>query len=340
MARIAAVLGALLRLSWREISTDHSIAGNNLLLIVILIGYGGTQAVAFPLLVLGGLFLMAMSVHPLTKVPEDRLRTWPLTPRDRAVLRVCGIAMNPAALVLLPMLLIPPVRSLASYLLGGVIALQLVAGLLSGRLLQEQRAALSAWTPPIPTCAGELIRKDLRQLLTYLDVWVSTAFCLGAVIYSFAAEAPDPEAAVVVSCLAAVIMSTSAQCLFGLDGPAGFTRYRLLPLRGWQILAAKGAAWLLLLTLQTVLLSPIAALSAGLVALAMGHHRSVGRPLPQKRWRFTNGSLVMLGLAQSTLAMSAGILAARSQPAILAVCAIAYVMSLFVYGNRWERTGA
>jgi hypothetical protein len=113
-----------------------------------------------------------------------------------------------------------------------------------------------------------------------------------------------------------------------------------LPLRGWQILGAKGAAWLLLLALQTALLSPIASISAGLLALAMGHHQSVRRPLTQKRWRFTNGNLVMLGLAQSTLAMSAGILAARSQPAILLACAAVYVISAFLYGNRWERIAA
>ena len=340
MARISAVLGALLRLSWREISTDHSIAGNNLLLIVFLLGSGGTQAVAFPVIVLGGLFLTAMSVHPLSKVPADRLRMWPLSARDRIVLQVCGVGLNPAALILLPLLLIPAVRLLAAYLLFGVIALQIAAGLFSGRLPREQRAGLRVGTPPFPGRVGELIRKDIRQLLTYLDVWVSAAFCLGATIYRFAAEAPEPEAYAIVSCLAAVIMGTSAQCLFGLDGPEGLTRYRLLPLRGWQVLAAKGAAWLLLLILQTALLAPIASISAGFVALAMGHHQSVRRPLPQKRWRFTNGSLLLLGLAQSTFAVSAGIFAVRSQPAILAACAIAYVFSLFLYGNRWERSGA
>jgi len=339
LARIAAVLSALLRLSWREISTDHSIAGNNLLLIVFLLGAGGTQAVAFPVVVLGGLFLTAMSVHPLSKVPADRLRTWPLSTRDRVVLQICGVGLNPAALILLPLLLIPAVRPLAVCLLAGVIVLQLVAGLLSGRLPLERRAGLRVWTPSFPGRVGELIRKDVRQLLTYLDVWVSAAFCLGATIYRFAAEASDPEAYAVVSCLAAVIMGTSAQCLFGLDGPEGFTRYRLLPLRGWQILSAKGAAWLLLLVLQTVLLSPVASISAGLVALAMGHHQSVRRPLAQKRWRFANGNLVMLGLAQSTLAVSAGILAARSQPTVLLACAVAYFISVFLYGNRWERTG-
>lgn len=338
MARIAAVLGALLRLSWREIRTDHSIAGNNLLLILILML--GSAAIAFPLILFGGLLLAAVSMHPLSKVPADRLHTWPITRHDRILLQVCGIGLNPAVLILLPLLLIPAVRPLAAYLLAGVIILQLAAGVLSGRLPQEQHATLRVRVPPIPGRVGELIRKDVRQLFTYLDVWVSAAFCLGATIYRFAAEAPDPEAYTVVSCLAAVIMGTSAQCLFGLDGPGGFTRYRLLPLRGWQILGAKGGAWLLLLALQTVLLSPIAALSAGLIALAMGHHQSVRRPLPQKRWRFSNGSLVMLGLAQATLAMSAGLLAARSQPTILAACVVAYGISVFVYGNRWERAGA
>ncbi|MDA0206158.1 MAG: hypothetical protein O3A53_01300 [Acidobacteria bacterium] len=337
MARIAAVLGTLLRLSWREISTDHSIAGNNLLLIVFLLGSGGTQAIVFPVVVLGGLFLTAMSVHPLSKVPTDRLRTWPLTAGDRVVLQVGGVWLNPAVLILLPLLLVASLRLLAGYLLIGVISLQLAAGLISGRLPHEERAGLRIWTPSMPGRLGELIRKDTRQLLSYLDVWVSFAFCLGATIYRFTAEAPEPEAYAVISSLAAVIMGTSAQCLFGSDGAAGFTRYQLLPLRGWQVLGAKGAAWLLLLSLQTVLLSPIAAIAAGLVALAVGHHRSIRQPLMQKRWRFTNGSLLMLGLAQTTLSIGAGLFAARINPVAVLACALFYAISLVVYGHRWER---
>ena len=42
-------------------------------------------------------------------------------------------------------------------------------------------------------------------------------------------------------------MSSYAQCLFGLDGEGGRSRYRLLPVRGWQLLLAKDAAFLIVL---------------------------------------------------------------------------------------------
>ncbi len=334
MARVRAILGALLRLSWREISSDHTISGNNLLLLLLFMA--GSAAIGFPLLVLGGLLLVAMSAYPLSRVPSERLSLWPLSHTERTTLRVLALGLNPAPLVLLPLLLIQATRLMAVLLLACVVLLQVAAGLLHRRR-GEDRSSLRFWTPTIPGPLGELIRKDIRQITSYLDFWVAFVFCLGGTIYRFAADAPDPESAPVISSLAAMIMGTSAQCLFGLDGAAGFTRYRLLPLSGWQIIAAKGTAWLVLLLALTLPLSPLAALSAGLVALAVGHHRSVRRPLPQKRWRFTNGSLIMLGLIQSVLTISAGMLTSRIEPSAALACAFCYAVSLFFYGRRWER---
>lgn len=334
MARVPAILGALLRLSWREISTDHTISGNNLLLLLVLML--GSAAIGFPLLVIGGLVLVAMSAHPLSRVPSDRLSLWPLSRGESVALQVLALGLNPAVLVLLPLLLIPATRLLGALLLASVVLLQVVAGLFyPGRA--EDRPGLRFWTPTIPGPLGELIRKDIRQIASHLDFWVAFVLCLGGTIYRFAAAVPDPEAAPIISSLAAMIMGTSAQCLFGLDGTAGFTRYRLLPLRGWQIIAAKGAAWLALLLAVTLPLSPLVALSAGLVALTVGHHRSVQRPLPQKRWRFTNGSLIMLGLVQSVLSISAGVFTARTQPAAVLAYGFFYGVSLLFYGRRWER---
>ena len=70
-------------------------------------------------------------------------------------------------------------------------------------------------------------------------------FCAGFILTSPAlvlrargllpAEALFPLTLVVM-----VTISTCAQSLFGLDGHGGLSRYRLLPIAGWQILAAIG----------------------------------------------------------------------------------------------------
>ncbi len=71
-------------------------------------------------------------------------------------------------------------------------------------------------------------------------------------------------------------LSSYAQCLFGLDGPGGLTRYRLLPLRSWQILLAKDAAFLIVALALTLPLNPLAGLAAALTVLAIGHEQAVG----------------------------------------------------------------
>ena len=48
----------------------------------------------------------------------------------------------------------------------------------------------------------------------------------------------------VLSILIALALITYAQSLFGVDFGSGMTLYRLLPLRGWEILLAKDLAFL------------------------------------------------------------------------------------------------
>jgi hypothetical protein len=75
-------------------------------------------------------------------------------------------------------------------------------------------------------------------------------------------------------------LSTCAQTLFGLDGDGGMTRYRLLPVPGWQILAAKDVPFLLASLVMTLPLAPSAGLAAR--ALRSGHRPSPFRDPPQQ----------------------------------------------------------
>ena len=90
--------------------------------------------------------------------------------------------------------------------------------------------------------------------------------------------------------LTSLAFSTCAQTLFGLDGRAGMTRYRLLPIRGWQILLAKDTAFLLLSVVLTLALDPAAGLAAALAGLATARKPAVREDRAQLRWRLRAGT--------------------------------------------------
>ena len=119
-------------------------------------------------------------------------------------------------------------------------------------------------------------------------------------------------------------------------GESGVERYRLMPLPGWQVLAAKDAAYLTLAIPLALILSPLAGASAALVALAVGHSATVRHNKPQARWRFSSGAPLMEGLSQAALiAMAAAAVMYRFWFAL--VCAALWLGSLWWFGRSWER---
>ena len=93
-----------------------------------------------------------------------------------------------------------------------------------------------------------------------------------------------------------IALSTWAQSGTDLDS----TRYRLLPLAPWRILLARDSAYLLVQIVLTLALSPVAGLTFGMTALAIGRYPSLGSRLHQERWRFASGR-VPFGAAQMIL---------------------------------------
>ena len=337
MAGLAAVLIRLLRIVIREMRSFNAIGGNNIFLVLFLFAQGGGHAAVFPMLVLAVLMLLPMSAHPLRRIPPERLELWPLTRRQRLAMQVLGIWLSPAAWIVAGLIAYSRYRTVGLILLAILAGAQILSEFMSR--LTVRLPALNPFydLPGIPGPLGELVRKDMRQLLSYLDPYVALVLCAGGVIYRFSAPNADREVFTVVPLLAVVIMGTSAQCLFGLEGPGGFTRYQLLPLRGWQVLGAKGIAWLAVVGVMVVPLSGLVGLSAAFVALGIGNHRSVQKPLPQTRWRFTGGDLIMLGVIQTMLSVSAGIAVARDSKWWAIPCVLFYLGSLWYYGRQWER---
>jgi hypothetical protein len=86
------------------------------------------------------------------------------------------------------------------------------------------------------------------------------------------------------------------------------TRYRLLPLRGWQILLAKDIAFLAVIAVLTLALDPLAGVAGGTAALAAARKPAVAENRAQMRWRLQAGTefgaalfqmLAMIGAASA-----------------------------------------
>jgi hypothetical protein len=129
-------------------------------------------------------------------------------------------------------------------------------------------------------------------------------------------------------------MSSYAQCLFGLDGEGGLSRYRLLPVKGWQLLLSKDAAFLAAVIPLTLPLAPLAGTGAALIALAVGHAPAVEHPREQTRWRFTTGGALGNGLVQMVgIAMTASTIYSTSLW-FLPLAAAVWAASLWWYGAK------
>jgi hypothetical protein len=103
-----------------------------------------------------------------------------------------------------------------------------------------------------------------------------------------------------------------------------------------MIIAAKDAAFLLLIAVLVAPLAPLAGLGAAFIALAMGRRPSVLDPRPQTRWRFSAGASPAYGIGQVVMiAVTASAIFLTSKLIIFAAIAI-WAGSMWWYGNRLE----
>src|SRR5207253_9113075 len=126
--------------------------------------------------------------------------------------------------------------------------------------------------PRFPGRWGGLVSKDLRQLLRVLDFYLALLLSLSGMAYRIFGRQAEPAAFPILAIMVVLALSTYAQCLFGLDWPDGWDRYRLYPLRGRHLLLAKDGAFLLPAMVLVAGLDPLAGFAAALAALAIGHH--------------------------------------------------------------------
>jgi hypothetical protein len=179
------------------------------------------------------------------------------------------------------------------------------------------------------------MRTNLRETLSLLDAYAAALLSIAGGAYRIFTSHPDPAAFTIMGLLVALAMSTCTQSLFGLDGDGGVTRYRLLPLRGWEILVAKDAAFLGILFVLLLPLDPWPGMTFGLVALVFGHHSSVLLELPQQRWRFASGALPF-GAMQTAAGMAVGFVEHQQGFLVLVAAGAGYLASVYYYGRRWD----
>lgn len=320
MARTGLILGALARVTVRELRHLNAIIGNNFFLFVLIFL---SQSGVFLQLLMGLLLLFPLTANPLDRIPAARWTLWPLSRGERWMVRMASYLLSPALLVTVAGVFATQGSESALRFLGLVVAFMAVSAGMRG-----VRVRMPGW---FPGGAG-LVGAKVRQLMTMLDFYLAVLLAVVMVAYRFGAREVNKSALFVMSLMIVLAMSTAMQCAFARELPGGWTRYALWPVRGWRVLLAKDVGMLVLLVPLIVLLAPVAGMVAALAALAIGHHRSVTVPHAQTKWRFYAGTLVPHGLLQTVAIFGAGTLVDRGAWWIVPVVVVAWMGSLALFG--------
>ena len=333
MARLAAVLRALARAVARDQKSVQSVVGNNFFIVTALLL---RQAGTFIYLIVALVLLFPLSTDPLRKIPPSRLALWPLERRERRALRALSPWINPITWIIAALALWAG-RGKITLGLWALAAGLVIAGFLFSDLPFAPMQTVWRRIPEFPGAWNHLIRKNLREMLATLDFYCALILSLATLLFRAFGPPLPREALLALSVLVVLALSSYAQCLFGLDGRGGLSRYHLLPLHGWQILAAKDAAFLLIVIPLILPVASLAGLGAAFVALAIGHDPSIHHLRPQLRWRFSTGSSVMLGLGQAALMAVAAAGIYFTSTLFLLPCLLAWLISLWISGRAIDR---
>ncbi|HXK02788.1 MAG TPA: hypothetical protein VMS37_10320 [Verrucomicrobiae bacterium] len=336
MARAVALLRALGTAYRRDWTALQSLAGNNFFLLTV---FFLRQAGIFVYLIMGLVMFFPLSTDPLRKIPASRMALWPLARREWWLLRLASPWINPMTWGLVALAAWGAGRSITVGLWALIAVLFAVAFLISSLPL-PRGGGMFRRVPSFPGSLDQLVRKNVREILSTLDFYCAAILSVSVLAFRIFARDLPQEALMAMTVLVVGALSSYAQCLFGLDGEGGLSRYRLLPVRGWQLLLAKDAAFLAALIPLLIPVAPVAGFGGALAVLAVGHAPSVGHPREQTRWRFTTGAALGNGLVQM-IAMAMTISSIFSSSLwFLAPAAGAWAVSIWWYGRELERAMA
>ena len=285
------------------------------------------------LLIMGVIVILPLSSDPLRAIPRVRMRIWPLEHSERSLLRIVSPFLNPMTWIVVALALWKSTSWDIVALAAGIVA----AGFMTSAI--GHGGGVSPWRhlPRFPRPLNQLIRKNLREMLSTLDFCCGALIAVACLAWRIAGMLP-PAAFLPLTAVAMLAISTCALTLFGLDGAAGMTRYRLTPLRGWQILLAKDVAYMSMALVVAAPLSITGALGAALIALAVGHKASIRSPRAQLRWRFQTGPSFGDALTQIIPMIMAGAAVVYESPLVLLLCIAAWAASTWYFGREIDRT--
>jgi len=334
MARPVAILKALSTAYRRDWTALQSLTGNNFFLMtILLLGKAG----GFVYLIFGLVLLFPLSTDPLRKIPPSRMALWPLTRREVWIVRLGGPWINPLTWVLAGGAIWSAGRTLTVELWAVIAGLFVTAFALS-HVPAPGRTTMWRRVPGVPGALNQLVRKNLREILSTLDFYCAAILSLSVLAWRLFGPPLPQEAFMAMTVLTVGALSSYAQCLFGLDGEGGHSRYRLLPVRGWQLLLAKDIAYLIALFPLVLPLAPLAAMAGALVVLAVGHAPAVEHPRTQTRWRFSSGGALGNGVVQM-IAMAMTVSSVFSMSLwFVAPAVAAWMISLWWFGHALERS--
>jgi hypothetical protein len=332
IARVVSLLKALGLVSWRDIRSLGSIAGQNFFFFVLFVALQPESAEFFLLLLLVVL-LFPLSTDPMEMIPLERRLSWPVVSWEWSVVRFVSVLLSPVVWVGLALLVKLGWRA------GAIVAGAGVCLYTLKQLGKRWASALAGkWPyriPAPPGAIGAIMRLQWRAMLHTLDPYFAITLMTVTELYRISGRVLDPSAPRIMSLLVVLALSTEAQVLFGIDGH-GADRYRQLPIRGWQILLAKDLAFLLMVGLLVWPLDLLSGLFGGVAALTVGHHNSVFKPVSQGRWRFTSGALFPHGVLQTIALFSVGNVVRTEGLPFASACLAAWIGSLVFYGWKWD----
>jgi len=327
IARVVKLVRTVAIVTWRDIRSLGSLAGQNFLLSFL------TGAGFFALLLLAVL-LVPLSMDPMEKIPEERRLSWPVLSWEWRMVRAASVLLSPVSWLAIGLTVAMGWRAGMLVFSGGAgfYAIQRLGKLCADRITAR-------WPVRIPALGGSIgaiMRLQWRTMLHTLDPYLAFALMASTEIYKLSGKPLDPAAPRIIALLVALAISTHGQVLLGIDG-RGAERYRLMPIRGWRILLAKDLALLLLLGILVTPLDLVSGLFGGLAAIVVGQHNSVFKPVKQTRWRFTRGVLMPHGILQTVALLAVGINVRTGGIQMMAVCILVWTVSVFLYGWLWDR---
>ncbi len=334
MARLAAILRALWWAIRRDQKSVFSFTGNSFFIVSVVVMM---DAGIFIYLLVALVAIIPLSTDPSQKIPGSRLGCWPLNRVELWILRMASPWVNPMTWVLAS-LAIAVVAGKVTIGLWLFIAAIVVGGLVVSSIPKTFEHTVLRRVPGFPGILNQLIRKDLRQALSILDVYLAGLLSgFTAVVRLSGIDLPS-QGLMILTALVVLALSSYTLSLFGLDALAGLSRYRLLPLQGWQSLVSKDLSVLLVSLPLLVPLQAAPGIGAILVALAIGHRSSVRTARMQSPWRFSQGtSFLPLGLIHAVGIVSATAMISYHGPLLLAPCIAGWGWSIFHYGKAIER---